>query len=126
MRAYELGQYEKSMPNTLTWREKLQLCREFGFDYLEMSVDESDEKLARLQYTREERGAIVRAMEATGVRIHSMCLSGHRIYKKRLLKSWRLLYNWQMIWESVSYSLQAMMSIMKQAVSRHEKISFKI
>ncbi len=80
MRAYELGQYEKSMPNTLTWREKLQLCREFGFDYLEMSVDESDEKLARLQYTREERGAIVRAMEATGVRIHSMCLSGHRKY----------------------------------------------
>ena len=47
MRAYELGQYEKSMPNTLTWKEKLQLCREFGFDYLEMSVDESDEKLAR-------------------------------------------------------------------------------
>ena len=80
MRAYELGQYEKSMPNTLTWREKLQLCREFGFDYLEMSVDESDEKLARLQYTREERGAIVRAMEATGVRIHSMWLSGHRKY----------------------------------------------
>ena len=52
MRAYELGQYEKSMPNTLSWKEKLQLCREFGFDYLEMSVDESDEKLARLQYTR--------------------------------------------------------------------------
>ena len=80
MRAYELGQYEKSMPNTLSWKEKLQLCREFGFDYLEMSVDESDEKLARLQYTREERGAIVRAMEETGVRIHSMCLSGHRKY----------------------------------------------
>ena len=80
MRAYELGHYEKSMPNTLSWKEKLQLCREFGFDYLEMSVDESDEKLARLQYTREERGAIVRAMEETGVRIHSMCLSGHRKY----------------------------------------------
>ena len=41
MKAYELGQYEKSMPNDLTWKEKLQLCREFGFDYLEMSVDES-------------------------------------------------------------------------------------
>ena len=46
MKAYELGQYEKSMPNDLTWKEKLQLCREFGFDYLEMSVDESEEKLA--------------------------------------------------------------------------------
>ena len=55
MKAYELGQYEKSMPNDLTWKEKLQLCREFGFDYLEMSVDESEEKLARLSYTQAER-----------------------------------------------------------------------
>ena len=132
MRAYELGQYEKSMPNTLTWKEKLQLCREFGFDYLEMSVDESDEKLARLQYTKEEREAIVRAMEETGVRIHSMCLSGHRKYplghpdehiQKRLFKSWRLLYSWQTIWESVSYSWQAMMYTMKRATNRQGRIS---
>lgn len=80
MKAYELGQYEKSMPNDLTWKEKLQLCREFGFDYLEMSVDESEEKLARLSYTQAERKDILRAMEETGVRIHSMCLSGHRKY----------------------------------------------
>ena len=80
MKAYELGQYEKSMPNDLTWKEKLQLCREFGFDYLEMSVDESEEKLARLSYTQAERKDILRAMEETEVRIHSMCLSGHRKY----------------------------------------------
>ena len=80
MKAYELGQYEKSMPNDLTWKEKLQLCREFGFDYLEMSVDESEEKLSRLSYTQAERKEILRAMEETGVRIHSMCLSGHRKY----------------------------------------------
>ena len=80
MRAYELGQYEKSMPAELTWKEKLQLCKEFGFDYLEMSVDESDAKLARLDMSKEERQAIIEAMEETNVRIHSMCLSGHRKY----------------------------------------------
>ena len=39
---YELGLYEKAMPNNLTWKEKLELTRESGFYYLEMSVDESD------------------------------------------------------------------------------------
>lgn len=80
MKAYALGQYEKSMPNDLTWSEKLQYCKSFGFDYLEMSVDESDAKLARLSYTKEDKKEIMTAMEETGIRIQSMCLSGHRKY----------------------------------------------
>ena len=54
---YELGLYEKAMPNNLSWKEKLELTRESGFDYLEMSVDESDEKLARLDWTQERTGS---------------------------------------------------------------------
>lgn len=77
---YELGLYEKAMPNNLTWKEKLELTRESGFDYLEMSVDESDEKLARLDWTQEERDHIKETMIETGVPIRSMCLSGHRKY----------------------------------------------
>ena len=38
---------EKSMPNTLSWEEKLEVVKEAGFDYLEMSIDETEEKLAR-------------------------------------------------------------------------------
>ena len=45
---YYLGLYEKSMPNTLSWEEKLKVVKEAGFDYLEMSIDETEEKLARL------------------------------------------------------------------------------
>ena len=45
MKSYLLGQYEKSMPSNLSWIDKLTLSREFGFDYLEMSIDETDEKL---------------------------------------------------------------------------------
>ncbi len=77
---YELGLYEKSMPKELSWEEKLTLTKESGFDYLEMSVDETDEKLARLDWTRKQREEVIAAMNQTGVPIRSMCLSGHRKY----------------------------------------------
>lgn len=74
---YLLGLYEKSMPNTLTWVEKLNAVKKFGFDYLEISIDESDERLARLTSSSQE---IRLAIEKTGVPIYSMCLSAHRKY----------------------------------------------
>lgn len=79
-KAYELGLYEKSMPSTLTWIEKFNIVKECGFDYLEMSVDESDAKLARLNWTQDERFAVIKAMQKCNVKIGSMCLSGHRKY----------------------------------------------
>lgn len=77
---YRLGLYEKSMPNTLTWREKLICCKECGFDWLEMSIDETDEKLARLQWTDKEINELKREMEQIGIPISTICLSGHRKY----------------------------------------------
>lgn len=79
-RRYQLGLYEKAMPSDLTWGEKFTIVKESGFDYLEMSIDETDAKLSRLDYTKEERREIVDAMWKTGVRIGSICLSGHRKY----------------------------------------------
>ena len=58
MKKYLLGQYEKSMPSNLTWEKKLTLNKEFGFDYLEISIDEKDEKLSRLDWTKEDRKKI--------------------------------------------------------------------
>lgn len=99
MKKYLLGQYEKSMPNDLTWLEKLNCCKAFGFDYLEMSVDESDKKLARLNYTKEEIEDIKYAICNSGVPILSMCLSGHRKFplghldSKIQEKSLDIMYN---------------------------------
>ena len=76
-REYRLGLYEKSMPSTLTWVEKLTIAKKSGFDYLEISIDESDAKLARLDQPTDE---IKEAIQKTGVPISSMCLSGHRKY----------------------------------------------
>ncbi|MEG0576929.1 MAG: L-ribulose-5-phosphate 3-epimerase [Bacilli bacterium] len=80
MSTYELGQYEKSMPSNLNWKEKLKLCKEFGFDFLEMSIDESSSKLSRLDATKEERTTLRNLIFEMGVPIHSICLSGHRKY----------------------------------------------
>lgn len=76
-REYRLGLYEKSMPNTLSWKEKLTIAKKCGFDYLEISIDESDAKLSRLDNPTDE---IKKAIDETGVPISSMCLSGHRKY----------------------------------------------
>lgn len=73
-----LGLYEKALPPELTWEERLRAVTELGFDYLEISIDEKDERLARLDWTQTERGVLHRAMRETGVPIQSMCLSGHR------------------------------------------------
>ncbi len=78
MSNYQLGLYEKSMPSDLTWAEKLQAARNAGFDYVEMSIDETDAKLARLDMNDGEIDAVRAAMRATGVPFRSICLSGHR------------------------------------------------
>ncbi len=77
---YLLGMYEKAVPKELDWLERLEVARESGFDYVEISVDETDDKLARLDWSADERRELVQLQEKTGVPIRSMCLSGHRKY----------------------------------------------
>ena len=73
-----IGIYEKALPYNVTWRERLALAQEAGFDFVEMSVDESDERLARLDWSARERAELQEAVAATGVPVITMCLSGHR------------------------------------------------
>ena len=80
MKQYAIGLYEKAMPPTLSWREKLAFAKEAGYDCVEISIDEKDDKLARLDWTAEERLELVRTMKEVGLPIRSMCLSGHRKY----------------------------------------------
>lgn len=79
-RDYLLGMYEKAVPADITWEERLRVAGESGFDYVEISVDESDARLARLEWTASERRDLVRTMGEVGVPVRSMCLSGHRKY----------------------------------------------
>lgn len=80
MKEYTLGLYEKAMPNELSVEQKLEITAKCGFDRMEISVDESDARLARLDYTPAQIAQIRRAVENTAVPITTMCLSGHRKY----------------------------------------------
>jgi L-ribulose-5-phosphate 3-epimerase len=66
------------MPNSLSLKEKLSETKKAGFDFMEISIDETDEKLGRLQWTANKRMDLLRAMSETGCKIMTMCLSGHR------------------------------------------------
>ncbi|MDR3146470.1 MAG: L-ribulose-5-phosphate 3-epimerase, partial [Treponema sp.] len=75
---YRLGLYEKSMPPALSLGRKLGEAKRAGFDYLELSIDETDEKLARLQWSDAELAILRRSMTEKGIPIRSICLSAHR------------------------------------------------
>jgi len=75
-----LGIYEKALPPKTTWLEKLNIAKSAGYDFVELSIDESDERISRLSWDKEQRAQLVEAIHVTGVRIPSMCLSVHRKY----------------------------------------------
>ena len=75
-----VGLYEKALPPELNWEARLAAAGLAGYDFIEISIDESDERLARLDWPAAERAALRRAIDHTGVRIMTMCLSGHRKY----------------------------------------------
>ena len=77
---YKLSVYEKAMPGHIGWKEKLTAAKEAGYDGVELSVDESDERLSRLDWSAVQRLDLLRASRETGVRLPSLCLSGHRRY----------------------------------------------
>lgn len=73
-----LGIYEKAFDSSLSWGERFESARSIGFDFLELSIDESDMRLERLKQDSSERAAIAQASRDYGVPILSMCLSAHR------------------------------------------------
>lgn len=75
MKAYALGLYEKAMPATLSWKEKLEAAKKAGYDYVELSIDDSEEKIGRLDMPKEERLALVETMYEVGIPIRTMCVS---------------------------------------------------
>ena len=77
---YRLGLYEKALPNEMALEKKLSETKRLGFDQLEISIDESDWRLARLEWSDHEKRRLRAAIDDTGVPIRTMCLSGHRKY----------------------------------------------
>jgi L-ribulose-5-phosphate 3-epimerase UlaE len=41
-----IGLYEKALPAELSWEERLAAAGQAGYDFVEISIDESDERLS--------------------------------------------------------------------------------
>ena len=72
------GLYEKALPRDWSMVKKLETARDLGYDYFELSTDESDAFQARMSMDRAGRAEIRKAIWDTGLPIWTMCLSGTR------------------------------------------------
>lgn len=75
-----VGIYEKAFPASLSWDERLLEAGKAGYDFVEMSLDTSEERLSRLEWSQNTRSALCRSMENVGIPILTMGVSGHRKY----------------------------------------------
>ena len=75
---YSIGLYEKAIPVGFDFPEMFSITKECGFDRFEISIDETDWRQERLEWSGEKQrefGVLSRAM---GTPVLTMCLSGHR------------------------------------------------
>ncbi|HTZ52197.1 MAG TPA: L-ribulose-5-phosphate 3-epimerase [Spirochaetia bacterium] len=76
--AHRWGVYEKALPAELDWPDRLAAAARAGFDFVEISIDESDERVGRLDWSPGRRRELRRALADAPASIDTMCLSAHR------------------------------------------------
>ena len=75
---HDAGIYEKAFDPKINWKERLRRAKDLGFDYIEISVDESDERLSRLDWTKAQKKELLDVLWNSEMQMRSMCLSAHR------------------------------------------------
>ncbi|MBP5780516.1 MAG: L-ribulose-5-phosphate 4-epimerase, partial [Clostridia bacterium] len=61
IKKYTLGLYEKAVPAGLELGQKLEFIARCGFDFMELSIDESAEKQERLTWSRRKRAELAKS-----------------------------------------------------------------
>ena len=74
----ELGIYEKALAFNGDWDEFFGSAARGGFSFVDLSVDETPQRLARLDWTAAERAEIRTAAARHSVSLGGLCLSVHR------------------------------------------------
>ncbi len=75
-----IGIYEKALPQSVDWRERLSLARQIGFDYVELSIDENEDRITRLDWNPEKKKELALLTQEIDIPFRSMSLSAHRKY----------------------------------------------
>lgn len=74
-----IGIYEKALPMQGSWLERLSVAVQAGFDFVEISIDET-ERLNRLDWLGQELRCVQDAVLKTGMPISTIVLSALRTY----------------------------------------------
>lgn len=75
---YKIGIYEKAINKKFNWDEKFKIAKKAGFDFIEISIDESNQRIARLFWSDAEIYKLRDLATNNGMYINSMCLSANR------------------------------------------------
>lgn len=75
-----LALYEKAIPAGKSFEEMFEITKACGFDRFEISIDETDARLKRLEMSAAEQSELGALARRSGTPIRTMCLSGHRKY----------------------------------------------
>jgi L-ribulose-5-phosphate 3-epimerase len=73
-----VGVYEKAFPAEYSWEQILNSAKKAGYDFVEMSIDESSVRLERLSWSHSERAALRQAIFNTEMPVWGMGVSAHR------------------------------------------------
>ncbi len=79
-RDYSIGIYEKALPQEMNWGERFSAAQKAGYEFLELSVDETDYRLSRLDWGRNECRDFIQLQHDMGFRVPTLCLSGLKRY----------------------------------------------
>ena len=77
-RKIPVGIYEKAFPEDFSLEQILASARAIGYDFVELSIDESPARLARLDWSKSVRTAFRKVINDTGIPIWGMGVSAHR------------------------------------------------
>lgn len=77
---HKLGLYEKALDPKDDWRVRFEKIKTMGFDFIEICIDEQDERIERLYWNDVKIESLRRMSFEAGIPIMSMCLSAHRRY----------------------------------------------
>lgn len=108
---YKLGMYEKAAPEELTWDQRFTAVKESGYDYIELSIDESDKRMDRLNWTDSEIRKLSESAFDHGISIGSICFSAQRRFPFGLDSSVPL----ELMRKAINFAAQAGIPIIQLA-----------
>ena len=75
-----IGIYEKGLPYSATWAQRLWMAKSIGFDYVELSIDEDENRIQRLDWSAGQKRELLTISQDANIPFLSMSLSAHRKY----------------------------------------------